>query len=320
MTATAILAKETKICGIYLIRHIESGKVYIGQSRNVPARWKMHSYGYGKGRIARAIKKHGFDAFSKDLIEECPASDLNNREQHWISFHNSMAPNGFNLTTGGECCEKSPESIEKTAKFHRGKKRSQETCARIGAAKVGMKHSDEAKKKMSLAGIGRPKSDETREKLRVSSTGRMHSEETKENLKVIHKEIGARPDVKLKRSISAKARTDRTPLSEEHKEKIRAANVGRVISSEWRAKIAATLTGSKLTPDSIAKREATNKARRDALRSPLELTGEFKKCILCGDIKPIFDFYTQKRSADGRDGCCKACSLARTRRYKEGKK
>ncbi len=209
-----------------------------------------------------------------------------------------MAPNGFNLTTGGECCEKSPESIEKTAKFHRGKKRSQETCARIGAAKVGMKHSDEAKKKMSSAGIGRPKSDETKEKLRASSTGRLHSEETKANLKLIHKEIGARPD----------------------EEKIRAANVGRVISSEWRAKIAATLTGSKLTPERIAKREATNKARRDELRSPLELTGEFKKCILCGEIKPIFDFYPQKRSADGHDGCCKACSLARTRRYKEGKK
>jgi hypothetical protein len=51
-------------------------------------------------------------------------------------------------------------------------------------------------------------------------------------------------------------------VTEEHKEKVRQANLGRPYDAERSAKISATLKGRKLSPETIAKREATKKMKR----------------------------------------------------------
>ena len=40
--------------------------------------------------------------FNFEVIEEVENSLLNEREIYWISFYNSLVPNGYNLTAGGE--------------------------------------------------------------------------------------------------------------------------------------------------------------------------------------------------------------------------
>ena len=36
------------ICGIYMIKHKDTGQMYIGQSKHIYKRWKHHCYGHDK--------------------------------------------------------------------------------------------------------------------------------------------------------------------------------------------------------------------------------------------------------------------------------
>ncbi len=92
-----------------------SGKKYVGQCVQVLAngkawgfanRWLQHVSASqtdkpGCRAIANAIRKYGGDAFTLERLCECAVADLNATEAHFISQLNTMAPNGYNLTSGG---------------------------------------------------------------------------------------------------------------------------------------------------------------------------------------------------------------------------
>lgn len=90
---------------IYKITNLLNNKIYIGKtSRTIEERFQEHlklsvrSTHY----LHRSIKKHGVDSFRIELLEEI--SDvllLNEREIFWIDQLNSLAPNGYNCTKGG---------------------------------------------------------------------------------------------------------------------------------------------------------------------------------------------------------------------------
>jgi group I intron endonuclease len=173
---------ERPICGIYKITHRESGKCYIGQSVDVFSRWKAHSNLAGKQKslIQRAFIAQGIGSFSFVVIEECDRELLNEREVFWISHFDCVAPNGYNLTSGGgqgtvvseetkrkmsDAAKGKPKSEEdrrKKSEAAKGKPKSDETRRKISEARKGKPHSDETRRKMSEAAKSRPKSDETR--------------------------------------------------------------------------------------------------------------------------------------------------------------
>ena len=39
--------------------------------------------------------------FKFEIIEECSIEELNEKEQYYIKYYNSLVPNGYNLTLGG---------------------------------------------------------------------------------------------------------------------------------------------------------------------------------------------------------------------------
>ena len=51
--------------------------------------------------LYRSFRKYGLEAFTFEVIEECPPEELSNREIYWISYYDSYA-NGYNETPGGE--------------------------------------------------------------------------------------------------------------------------------------------------------------------------------------------------------------------------
>jgi hypothetical protein len=52
--------------------------------------------------IRRAIQKYG-DEMKYEIIEkDVPQEHLDEREIYWIKDFNSLAPHGYNLTTGGQ--------------------------------------------------------------------------------------------------------------------------------------------------------------------------------------------------------------------------
>ena len=95
------------MCGIYKITNLINGKCYIGQtSIGLEHRWAQHCSAakYGcKFRLYLAINKYGKENFSIELIEECAADDLNQREIYWINYyHSNDRALGYNMTLGGE--------------------------------------------------------------------------------------------------------------------------------------------------------------------------------------------------------------------------
>lgn len=96
---------------IYKITNKIDNKIYIGQTiKTRPSdRFSQHRYNArhltqenGVSYLHRAMNNEGIDNFTFEVIEEINNDLLNEREQYWIAFYNSMAPNGYNLTKGGE--------------------------------------------------------------------------------------------------------------------------------------------------------------------------------------------------------------------------
>ena len=92
--------------GIYKITNKVNGKCYVGQSRDIEARWAKHLSAYKSSpewELYRAFKKYGIAAFSFEVVEECTIEELNEREIYWIAQYDSFN-NGYNMTLGGEAC------------------------------------------------------------------------------------------------------------------------------------------------------------------------------------------------------------------------
>ena len=99
--------------GIYKITNTTNNKCYIGQSRDIEARWTKHLSAYKSSpdwELYRAFKKYGISAFKFEVIEECSIEELNEREIHWIAQYDSFN-NGYNMTLGGEACNGTNDKI-----------------------------------------------------------------------------------------------------------------------------------------------------------------------------------------------------------------
>lgn len=95
--------------GIYKITNKKNGKIYVGQAIDIYDRWKQHKYkaynpkekGYNSA-IHGAFRKHGFENFTFEILEECKQNELDQKEQYWIKELNCLCPNGYNILPGGQ--------------------------------------------------------------------------------------------------------------------------------------------------------------------------------------------------------------------------
>lgn len=89
------------VCGVYIIRNLVDGKVYIGSSKMIDVRWKNHVHELRKGKhhnkyLQRAWNKHGEDAFTFDMLEECSEDALVFRERCWLEHVKPFDDRGYN--------------------------------------------------------------------------------------------------------------------------------------------------------------------------------------------------------------------------------
>ena len=83
--------------GIYKIENLNSHKKYIGQSVHIEKRWKQHCQKNKTSLIAKAIQKYGKENFSFEILEKCSIEQLDQREDFFIKYYNSIVPNGYNV-------------------------------------------------------------------------------------------------------------------------------------------------------------------------------------------------------------------------------
>ena len=89
---------------IYIIKNTINERVYIGQAVNAANRWIQHisdSKCKQKTVISRAMAKYGIDKFYYQIIEY-QIENFDERERYWIEFYNSIVPNGYNVSIGGQ--------------------------------------------------------------------------------------------------------------------------------------------------------------------------------------------------------------------------
>ena len=97
-------------CGIYCFTNPVNGKKYIGQSKNLEKRYythKMRSQDKTSNEyysvFHNALRKYGgIEKFHYEILEEIEPNYLNEREEYWIDYYNTLVPNGYNVRKGGQ--------------------------------------------------------------------------------------------------------------------------------------------------------------------------------------------------------------------------
>lgn len=126
--------------GIYVIKNTVNGKRYVGQSKNLTARWKAHlwclrnDYHAENLHLRRAWKKYGAQAFVFVIIQR--TKKLLTQERYWVKTLNTLHPNGYNICWPGHW---------PIGKVHptKGRKWTLKTKAKISKALKGRNHGPE---------------------------------------------------------------------------------------------------------------------------------------------------------------------------------
>lgn len=209
-----------------------NGKAYIGiTTGTVRKRFNDHVCASTRATntfaVHRAIKKYGRESVKVETLATASFDCLKDIEVRAIAVFGTKAPNGYNLTDGGDGTIgviRSKETLANMRAAQLGSTRTDETKANMRAAKLGKKFSPEHKAKIGLAHKGKFVSAETREKISLAKTGTVHSSEAREKMSV--------------------------------------QRLGKKKTAETREKMGAWQIGRKLSVETIAKREATKAAKK----------------------------------------------------------
>ena len=137
---------------IYILTNKINNKVYVGQTtQSFNKRFKVHKC--SKTAVGNALRKYGVDNFKTTILENIEEKYLDDCEREFIKEYNSLAPNGYNLSSGGD----SPT---------RGRHLSEETKRKISESNKGKHYqTEEIRRKISNASKGRVYGEKFRKNL-----------------------------------------------------------------------------------------------------------------------------------------------------------
>jgi group I intron endonuclease len=122
---------------VYVIKNTKNDKLYIGvTTKGVDNRFKQHVWQSRKGRKTSALyfamNKYGSDSFYVERLCSCDTfEEMNDMEVKLIAEMNTLSPNGYNLTSGGDAGTFSEELKLKCSKVRSGEKPHRNTVRAI---------------------------------------------------------------------------------------------------------------------------------------------------------------------------------------------
>ena len=140
---------------VYLLIDGSNDREYVGQTtKTFEERFKGHMY--GDQYVDRVIRKRGADMFATAILKVCYSrEELDYWERHFIKYRNTMAPNGYNLTEGGETatpCDEtkariSEANIQRFSDPEERAKQAERTRKSFENPEIAAKHSESQKKR-----------------------------------------------------------------------------------------------------------------------------------------------------------------------------
>jgi group I intron endonuclease len=100
---------------VYTLTNTVSEKQYVGQTTTQRFKRRLREHrsmcDHSNRYLYNAIKKYGWNVFDVSIIDTAQSPiELSEKEIYWIKDLNTVSPNGYNLTTGGERGSYSPDS------------------------------------------------------------------------------------------------------------------------------------------------------------------------------------------------------------------
>lgn len=144
------------ISGVYKITNTESGKFYIGSSKDMDNRKSEHWNALRRGDHINPILQnswnyHGESVFTFEIVETCEADQCLIREQHYLDLLQPFKGVGYNINRkalGGDCFT-----------FHPNKEAIREKLRMLSSGEnngmFGKKHTEEAIAKQREKAAGR---------------------------------------------------------------------------------------------------------------------------------------------------------------------
>lgn len=144
--------------GIYKITS-PTGRIYIGQSIDIERRFSQYrridSQVKSSVKLYRSLTKHGSDNHKFEVIDECCIDELNERERFYQVVYDATSDYNLNCILVNTkkrrrvCKPMSEKQKKQISAVHKGKKVSEETRAKIRAARAKQIITEEHKRKIS---------------------------------------------------------------------------------------------------------------------------------------------------------------------------
>jgi len=154
---------------IYLVTNKTNGKSYVGKTIRPLSERRAGHFNSGHCRSLHSdLKKYGKEAFNWEILFESDDKELlGEKEKAFIAKYQTLAPNGYNLTTGG----KTPKISEETRKRYSASGRKRWSDPRFAERNA-----------------------RTREKMRIGIRKKWQDPKHREKVMKILAEVNARPE------------------------------------------------------------------------------------------------------------------------------
>jgi group I intron endonuclease len=174
---------------IYKIENNINGKIYIGLTTKDLSKRIAGHIAENKSYIQKALNKYGLQSFTVSVIDSAESREiLCEKEKYWIQHYGCKAPNGYNLTDGGDGLINPSEIVRnriaeavrklgKNPKFtFEGRKHSEKSKRKTSKSCKKTLESPGVRKKMSDAGKAKVLSEATKKKISKAKTGKKRTD------------------------------------------------------------------------------------------------------------------------------------------------
>lgn len=274
------------IYSIYSITNLLNGKKYVGFTSMTPPEKRMYAHceRRKKSAISHAIQKYSKNAFLfETILQGVDKEYILSMETHFILEYDTICPNGYNLTTGGEGNMPTTSSRRKMSLAKKNKKLPETHRKNIQKnALKGIEHPMYGRIGINNPSYMRKNTEETKRKISNSRKGIIFSDDHKEKLGI-------------------KKRGENNPF------------FGKHFSEDHRKKISESLKLVEFTED--RRRNISNALKKKYETLPGERSSTFLLQFPDGTINRIFGLsYFCKENKINRSSLYKA--FAKNKSYK----